>query len=1028
MNNARTADVDLAGARWIDCFDEKAEHRRSNGYVCFRKTFSCPEAPDEALLHITADYRYTVWVNGEWIGQGPVRGWPQSYFYDTYEMSRVLRPGVNAIAVLLHTLEVATFQYIPASNPGFAARLSGGGMQMMWSVVTDASWICSPHPSLTDNTPRISTQQAFVEHFDARREPEGWKLPEFSVSLVADPAESANERSDGTPGWRHAREADEMPVLKPRDIPHLTCEEMYPVSLREASVVMLPLPAWSMDLRRLLLPAGAAQDANPHPIRGMVATTVKADRPMSVRFRFQDRTSGLNTRMSVNGVALIPIDDSGSHWSGLFHYDATLGIGENLLLFRFDGLAHEFTFQAAVEIITSEIAKGTSDHSDADEPIPCLPDIVEGRFAFCNAGGDSDEDGVVWTSMSRAVTWDDWRTAADGRWSILPRAAEHDGNVFLSVRHAWPSESVDGGRPTEPTALPITAADFRCCGGNGEAALIDAPPERTAFRLVFEFEKMTAGLIEFELFGQDGATIDFYGFEAYQGNAPVHMDSMHNTMRYVCRQGWQSYRSLTHRSFRYLAVQFSGFRGQIRLKSIRCLLRTYPAPAIGHFRCSDERLNVVYDMSRWTARLCSDDIFVDCPTYEQAFWVGDAYVMSQATSSLFGAEPLIQRCLTLAAQSLDRSPAVESQVPSGWSNILSTWNLLWALACVEHADRTGDIAFAELIYPALQQQTLHYRQLLDEPTGLVRSSYWNLLDWADIDAPAGAIVTHVNAWFAESCRRIGMLAGQLGRNEDAAEFGSLSEALKDRLNVHLWDSSRQAFADCLHTDGSLSPSASEQTQLVCWINDIPSPERREALLRFVRGEATDTVRSATPFMRYFKLQALEQAGMIDALLREIRDVWGAMADSGSTTCWEDMPGRWSPGYPTRSYCHGWSVAPAYFLPRIVGGIGDIEAGSKSVAISPSFGDLRWADSCMMSPYGKIAVAWERTEQDFLARIRLPPGMTGCLRVPMDSWRVKALTLNGRSGAVGTHVVNGFWIVPLEGGSMSVVRASASCLL
>lgn len=153
---------------------------------------------------------------------------------------------------------------------------------------------------------------------------------------------------------------------------------------------------------------------------------------------------------------------------------------------------------------------------------------------------------------------------------------------------------------------------------------------------------MTSGLIEFEIYGRHGAIVDFYGFEAYNGEEPVHMDSMHNTMRYRCTEGWQTYRSLTQRSFRYLIVQLSGFQGQIKLRYVRCLLRTYPAPAIGRFRCDDERLNRIFEMSRWTARLCSDDVFVDCPTYEQAFWVGDAYVMSLATSSLFGAESLIE--------------------------------------------------------------------------------------------------------------------------------------------------------------------------------------------------------------------------------------------------------------------------------------------------------------------------------------------------------------------------------------------------
>jgi len=1015
MYDVRSSDRDLEGAAWIGYREEPAERDRSNVYILFRKTFARPEETDEALLHITADYRYTVWVNGEWIGQGPVRGWPHTMFYDTYDVSASIRKGANVVAVLLHTLDIATFQYVPSDNPGFAARLQGTGMQEEWSVATDASWICRPHPSLTDRTPRISTQQAFVEHFDARREPTDWKMADGAL-IGADPQ------------WRYAAESNAAPKMTPRDIPQLTCEETYPVRIRQAYRVKLPLPAWSMDLRNLLLTGAETRDANPHAVRGMLVTTVTVSRPLSIRLHFQDRTSGLNTQLAVNGQVLLPVDDSGSHWSGLFHYVVGLKPGENLLLFRFEGLAHEFTFQAAIEIVEASGADDPADDTVRDELSPGLPGIADSRFAFCKPDGLAEEDGAVLNSLMQATTWRQWQTLADSGWSRVPLSAEHADNVFLRVRNSVASDfggsaAAEGGGSIVTNAL-LAPSDAGCCSGNGDYTVIEAPPAGKAVELVLEFEKMTAGLIEFEIYGREGAIVDFYGFEAYRGEQPVHMDSMHNTMRYVCRQGWQTYRSLTHRSFRYLKVQLSGFQGRIKLRFVRCLLRTYPAPAAGHFRCNDERLNRIFEMSRWTARLCSDDVFVDCPTYEQAFWVGDAYVMSRATSTLFGAGPLIERCLRLAAQSMSRSPVVESQVPSGWENILSTWSLLWALACTDHARRTGYGEFAKRIYPSLRQQTLYFHEhLTDETTGLLRSPYWNLLDWAAVDAPSPAIVSHVNAWYAESCRQTGRLAARLGWDSDAQTFLRIADRVAEGMNAHLWDASKQAFADCLYDSGELSGTASEQTQIICFIQDIARPDRRGALLPYVRGEVADTVRSATPFMLFFKLQALAKAGLTDNLLQEIRATWGFMADSGSTTCWEDMPGRWAPGYPTRSYCHGWSIAPAYFLPHGVVGIGEVDPFSHSLEITPRLGDLRWAEGRVMTEKGEVEVRCEAADQEFRASVRLPDGISGWLALPMDASRVGAISIDGGT-ADGARVRNGFWMIPAIGGRTTHIRAIA----
>ena len=61
---------------------------------------------------------------------------------------------------------------------------------------------------------------------------------------------------------------------------------------------------------------------------------------------------------------------------------------------------------------------------------------------------------------------------------------------------------------------------------------------------------------------------------------------------------------------------------------------------------------------------------------------------------------LSAHCLTLAARSLDRSPLVESQVPSGWQNILPAWSFLWMRWAQEHFNLTGDLALARAMIDA----------------------------------------------------------------------------------------------------------------------------------------------------------------------------------------------------------------------------------------------------------------------------------------------------------------------------------------
>ena len=148
---------------------------------------------------------------------------------------------------------------------------------------------------------------------------------------------------------------------------------------------------------------------------------------------------------------------------------------------------------------------------------------------------------------------------------------------------------------------------------------------------------------------------------------------------------------------------FRNFSRPIGVRYITSRLSTYPAPERGEFRCSDELLNVLWEVGRYTLRLCMDDTYLDCPAYEQTHWVGDARNEALVNWVAYGDPRITAHCLLQAADSLKRSPVPESHVPSGWRNILTAWSLLWIRAIREHWQRTGERDFLECIYPDLRK-------------------------------------------------------------------------------------------------------------------------------------------------------------------------------------------------------------------------------------------------------------------------------------------------------------------------------------
>jgi alpha-L-rhamnosidase len=71
------------------------------GVFHFRKSFDLAEKPDRFIIHISADNRYQLFVNGNFITYGPSRGDLLNWRFESLDISAGLREGKNVVAVLV---------------------------------------------------------------------------------------------------------------------------------------------------------------------------------------------------------------------------------------------------------------------------------------------------------------------------------------------------------------------------------------------------------------------------------------------------------------------------------------------------------------------------------------------------------------------------------------------------------------------------------------------------------------------------------------------------------------------------------------------------------------------------------------------------------------------------------------------------------------------------------------------------------------------------------------------------------------
>lgn len=225
------------------------------GVFHFRKAAELDRVPERYLVHVTADNRYELFVNGERVAWGPARGDLDHWRYETVDITPWLRAGRNVLAaVIWNYADLAPMAQV-THQTGF---LLCGDSPAESAFNTDASWKCWRNEAVTP-IPFGSSQVRgyFVvgpgERIDGARYPWGWEQPGFDDSGWL-PAQA------GTPGYpRGARDSPSRWMLVPRDIPPMEEKRERLERTRIAQGAMVP-DQWPLQKGEVRVPPHTRAD------------------------------------------------------------------------------------------------------------------------------------------------------------------------------------------------------------------------------------------------------------------------------------------------------------------------------------------------------------------------------------------------------------------------------------------------------------------------------------------------------------------------------------------------------------------------------------------------------------------------------------------------------------------------------------------------------------------------------------------------------------------------------------------------
>ena len=537
----------------------------------------------------------------------------------------------------------------------------------------------------------------------------------------------------------------------------------------------------------------------------------------------------------------------------------------------------------------------------------------------------------------------DWRMAAAWQKGVVSPPAESGGRV-LQTR---PSKFTLATRPAEP----VVQKQIR---GN---------------HLFADFGRETFGFLKLKGVKGKGRIRIVYGESEPEAmcedfNGP-------DQWEYVEAEAGDEQRLKVSRGWRYVhVIPEDG----VSVDGVAMDEELCPLPRVGTFRCSDELLNRIWDVSARTMELTTRELYIEGAKRDRWTWSGDARQSYLMGYYLFGDSRLARDTLFYQRGG---DPVVMH------INQIMDYTFYWFMSVREYYLYTGDRMFLEQIYDRMVS-------LMDFAIGRLdangrphdRPGDWMFIDWAPEELHnTGGVTSFEQMLLVEALEALAEVTETIGRG-DASAYRARAAKLRAEVVPLFWNAEKGALLHLLKDDGTLDPQLTRYPNMfgLAW-GYFDAAQRESVLKNVIFNDAVMKIQ--TPYMRFYELEALCRLDLRKRVLDEVRAYWGGMLDEGATSFWElyNPEEKGAAKYAMygrpfgKSLCHAWGASPLYLFGRYVLGVEPTKPGYAEYTVAPDLGGLDWAEGVVPTPHGPITVS----VKGGVATATGPAGCSGTLR-------------------------------------------------
>ncbi len=395
----------------------------------------------------------------------------------------------------------------------------------------------------------------------------------------------------------------------------------------------------------------------------------------------------------------------------------------------------------------------------------------------------------------------------------------------------------------------------------------------------------------------------------------------------------------------------------------------YPLVEESAFQCTDPRYSAIVPILLRTLRMCTHDVFMDCPYYERLMYIGDGRTEALALMAATRDARPVRRAITLFSASRSRQGFTLSRYPSLHKQLIAPYSLIFTNMLHDYALWRDDPGFVQKLVPRIREILAAFEPYISD--GLLhRPPGWNFIDWSENWVRGEPIIGGdgvcgvLNWQYICALEDAARLEDHFGHSEFAGYYRGQAAACAKAVIRNLWDTGRGMFAD-----DTAHRHFSEHNQCLALLTSQLSQRQMElvgdALVREPELARTTVYFSHYLFEAAYRLKRPE-------LFYPRLKYWFDLPAQGFQT----VPER---PEPSRSDCHAWGTHPYYHFFATMLGIRPGEYGFNAVEIAPMPGKLQNISGILVHPKGEITVEIHQMADRLEGRVILPPGIKGTFR-------------------------------------------------